>query len=53
MKPVVESLEALCEELHKVFESDNVNVDYVRSLLSSYKSNPADWQKYAKFDRHR
>lgn len=51
--PTVRSLDDLCKELHKVFESNEVNVDYVHDLMTSYKSNPADWQKYAKFDRHR
>lgn len=51
--PVVKSLEDLIRELNVVFESESVNVDYVRYLMQSYKSNPADWKKYAKFDRFR
>lgn len=49
----VDSLSALITELHQVFDSDSVNIEYVNHLLLSYKSNPADWKKYAKFDRYR
>lgn len=47
------TLQEVCEELHRVFESDEVNIEYVQELLESYKSNPAEWKKYAKFDRYR
>uniref|UniRef100_A0A1B6CZS5 Cysteine dioxygenase n=1 Tax=Clastoptera arizonana TaxID=38151 RepID=A0A1B6CZS5_9HEMI len=47
------SLSDLITELHRVFESDHVNVDYVYNLMTNYKSNPADWRKFAKFDRYR
>lgn len=51
--PVIHNLAELTEELSKVFSSDKVNVDYVKALLASYKSNPADWKQYAKFDQYR
>lgn len=51
--PTLNSLDDLINELHKVFAFDRVNVDYVKSLLSAYRSNPADWKKYAKFDPFR
>ena len=51
--PAVNSLSDLIAELHKVFDSDRVNVDYVKALLSAYKSRPKDWKKFAKFDTHR
>ncbi|XP_050396967.1 cysteine dioxygenase type 1 [Patella vulgata] len=47
------SLEELIQELHKVFDSDKVNVDYVKRLMTLYISNRKDWKKYAKFDPHR
>jgi cysteine dioxygenase len=47
------NLDELVKELHKVFSYDRVNVDYVKALLSSYKSTPKDWKKFAKFDQHR
>lgn len=47
------SLRDVIEELHRIFSVNTVNVDEVRQLLSSYKSNPADWQQYALFDEHR
>lgn len=51
--PTVETLQDLIRELHVVFESDSVNVEYVHHLMSSYKSNPAEWRRFAKFDRYR
>lgn len=36
-----------------MFESECINVDYVHDIMASYKSNPSDWKKFAKFDRYR
>lgn len=49
----VATLDELIAELHKAFESDSVDVDHVTQLMQSYKTNPADWGKFAKFDRYR
>ena len=49
----VSSLEDLIAKLHKAFEGDVVDVDHVMDVMKSYKSNPAEWKKYAKFDRYR
>lgn len=51
--PQVATLDDLIQELHKVFDSDEVNVEYVHNLLASYKSNPLEWKKFAKFDRYK
>lgn len=51
--PNVATLEHLIAELHKAFETDVVDVDHVTDLMKAYKTNPAEWQKYAKFDRYR
>ncbi|XP_063605481.1 cysteine dioxygenase type 1-like [Penaeus indicus] len=51
--PQVATLDDLIQELHKVFDSDEVNVEYVYNLLASYKSNPVEWKKFAKFDRYK
>lgn len=51
--PKVKNLEELIAELHKVFASDRVNVDYVKALMTGYKSNPKDWKKFAIFDDFR
>ena len=51
--PAIKDLNDLIQELHKVFEHDRVNVEYVKALLSAYKSSPKDWKKFAKFDTHR
>lgn len=49
----IETLNELITELHAVFNSDHVNIEYVNHLLLSYKSNPMEWKKFAKFDRFR
>lgn len=45
------TLDELIAELHEVFKSDRVNIEYVNHLMLSYQSNPSDWKKFAKFDR--
>lgn len=47
------TLDDLIKELHKVFSSDKVNIEYVKALMSMYKTNPREWKKFAKFDPHR
>lgn len=47
------TMDELIAELHEVFKSDRVNIEYVNHLMLSYRSNPADWKKFAKFDRYR
>ncbi|XP_068148250.1 cysteine dioxygenase type 1 [Drosophila tropicalis] len=51
--PVVETLQDLIYALHKEFESNYVNIEMVNHLMLSYKSNPKEWKKYAKFDRYK
>ena len=41
----------LINKLLEIFGSDKVNIEEVEELLASYKSNPRDWRKYAKFDK--
>ena len=48
-----ETLDDVVKGLHVLFEDDHVNVEEVISFLSSYRSNPADWAKYANYDPHR
>lgn len=48
---IAETLDDLITELHNVFNSDRVNIEYVNHLLLSYKSNPKEWKRFAKFDR--
>jgi len=43
----------LISELHRVFAEDRVNVEYVQYLMESYRSDPAEWLKYAKFNKFR
>jgi len=49
----IDSLQDVIDELNKVFAEDRVNVEYVKALLSAYRSKPKDWRKFAKFDPHR
>ena len=51
--PSIESLDDLIRELRCAFDENVVNVEYVKALLSKYKSNPDDWKKYAQFQPHR
>lgn len=51
--PVAHDLENLIQQLHQVFSQDSINVEYVKTLMESYKSKPIDWKKFAKFDRCR
>lgn len=51
--PIINTLEDLIKELHKVFEDDSVNIELVNYLMKSYKSSREEWKKYAKFDRFR
>jgi len=51
--PSITCLDDLINQLRVVFQSDCVNVDYVRALLAAYKSNPKDWKQFAIFDPHR
>lgn len=52
-KKICETLTELIDELHNVFSSDHVNIEYVNHLMLSYKSKPSEWRKFAKFDRYR
>ncbi|KAK1122387.1 hypothetical protein K0M31_009609 [Melipona bicolor] len=47
------TLRELVDALHEAFKTDHVNIDDVQDLMASYKSNPLEWKKYAKFDRYR
>lgn len=47
------TLDELIAELHEVFASDRVNIEYVNHLMLSYQSNPSEWKKFAKFDRYK
>ena len=44
----------LISEIRKEFETPGiVDVDCVKTILSAYKSNPKDWEKYTTWDPHR
>lgn len=47
------NLQELVDELKKVFAEDKVNIEYVKTLMELYESNPLDWKKFAKFDQYR
>ncbi|KAM4576711.1 cysteine dioxygenase type 1 [Odontesthes bonariensis] len=48
-----ETLDELIEILHKIFESDNINVEEVQNIMEAYESKPHEWEKFAKFDPFR
>ncbi|CAD6185517.1 unnamed protein product [Caenorhabditis auriculariae] len=47
------TLAELIQKLRIIFAEDEVNVDYVMKVMESYKSNPAEWRKFAIFDEHK
>lgn len=51
--PQPENLDHLIQLIHDAFSEDSVDTDYIQEIMESYKSNPADWKKYAKFDRYK
>ncbi|XP_055334048.1 leucine-rich repeat-containing protein 58-like [Paramacrobiotus metropolitanus] len=44
------SLKDVLVGLREIFASDNVDVDEVKRLLNSYKSNPKDWKQFCSWD---
>ncbi|XP_024271540.1 cysteine dioxygenase type 1 isoform X1 [Oncorhynchus tshawytscha] len=44
------SLDDLIKLLHKLFESDKINVEEVQQIMEAYDSNPQEWKKFAMFD---
>ncbi|GFR88626.1 cysteine dioxygenase type 1 [Elysia marginata] len=48
-----ETLPELIERLHDIFDSEDICVEYVQKLMESYKGNPRDYKKFAKFDKYR
>uniref|UniRef100_A0A1A9V257 Cysteine dioxygenase n=1 Tax=Glossina austeni TaxID=7395 RepID=A0A1A9V257_GLOAU len=51
--PSVETLNDLIQALYAEFSTNYVNIEMVNHLMLSYKSNPKEWQKFAKFDRYK
>ncbi|XP_015604627.1 cysteine dioxygenase type 1 [Cephus cinctus] len=49
----VSTLQELIDQLYNAFNTDVVDIDHVQAIMASYKSNPQEWKKYAKFDRYR
>jgi len=52
-RPVISTLKELIAHLRQIFDSDDVDVELVKAVMRSYKSNPQDWRQYAKFDEYR
>lgn len=51
--PAIDTLNDLIAALHKEFSTNYVNIEMVNHIMLSYKSNPKEWQKFAKFDRYK
>ena len=47
----VTDLKDLTRQIYEVFDGDKVDKDRVTEILEAYKSNPSDWEEYAKFDK--
>ena len=50
---VPQNIEELVKCLHEIFEDDQINVEEVHELMSSYVSKEDDWRKYANYDPYR
>uniref|UniRef100_A0AAR2LU72 Cysteine dioxygenase n=1 Tax=Pygocentrus nattereri TaxID=42514 RepID=A0AAR2LU72_PYGNA len=48
-----ETLDDLIKVLHKIFESDTINIEEVQNIVEAYESKPQEWMKFAKFDQYR
>jgi len=46
-------LQELIHQLHSVFAHDDISIEYVQRLMTSYISNRNDWKRFAKWDPHR
>jgi len=51
--PEIPTFQALLDEIERCFEEDEIDVDYMLGVMNAYKSNPAEWKKYRKFDHRR
>lgn len=51
--PPIVSLQHLIRALHKEFETQMVDIEMVNHIMLSYKSNEAEWKKFAKYDRYK
>jgi len=51
--PTINTLQELIGALHKEFDSNYVNIEMVNHIMLTYKSNPKEWQKFAKWDRYK
>jgi len=49
----IENFEQLVKKLHEIFEDNEIDTDYVKAVMNSYKSKECDWAQYAKFDEYR
>ena len=47
------NFDELIEKLHVLFADNEVNIDEVKRVMGSYKSNFEDWKKYAHFSQHK
>ncbi|CAF0849822.1 unnamed protein product [Didymodactylos carnosus] len=47
------TLRELIEYLYEAFSTDMVDLDYLHTIMTNYKSSPKDWQQYAKFKQDR
>lgn len=51
--PSCGTLQELIEEIHRVFQDDCINIEYIHEIMASYKSNPEEWKKYSKHEKFR
>lgn len=52
-KMKTKSFQSLIDTLRCMFNSDQVDIDQVQSLMRSYESDPSEWIKYTYCNPHR
>ncbi|CAF3327314.1 unnamed protein product [Rotaria socialis] len=47
------SLKELIDLIYQAFSTNEVDIDYVRTIMTNYKGDIKEWQQYVKFQQHR
>eukprot|EP00048_Salpingoeca_helianthica_P023298 m.23503 g.23503 ORF g.23503 m.23503 type:complete len:64 (+) comp8514_c0_seq2:69-260(+) len=47
------SFEEMIGALHEAFAADAIEIENIEDILNSYRSDKADWAKFAHLDAHR
>jgi hypothetical protein len=53
LEALLKEMDKLCSRLGEIFTDDIVDTEEVTRVLEDYKSNWADWGRFAQFDQHK